>query len=73
VLAVQEWEARPVAAVQSWEARPAAAVQEGEARPAAAVQEGERDTMHPHPLTAILRVDATPIHPANGKAQARSA
>jgi hypothetical protein len=28
------------------------------------VQQGERDTMHPHPITAMLPVDAIPIHPA---------
>ena len=56
-----------MAAVQEGEARPAAAVQEGEARPAAAVQQGERDTIHPHPTSAVLRVDSIPIHPANGR------
>jgi hypothetical protein len=28
------------------------------------VEHRERDTMHPHPITALLLVDAIPIHPA---------
>ena len=32
--------------------------------PLAAVQQRERDTMHPHFMTAMLRVDAIPIHRA---------
>src|SRR5262245_28150147 len=32
--------------------------------PLAAAHQWERRTMHPHPITPILRVDAIPIHPA---------
>ena len=38
--------------------------------PLKAVRQRERDTMHPHPITAMLRVDAIRIHPANGETKA---
>jgi hypothetical protein len=31
-----------------------------------AVRQRGRDTMHPHPITAMLRADAIRIHPAKG-------
>jgi hypothetical protein len=41
------------------------AVQQRKPPPLAAVRATmQRDTMHPHPLAAILHVDATPIRPA---------
>jgi hypothetical protein len=41
-----------------------------QAAPIKAVRQRERDTMHPHPITAMLRVDAIRIHPANGETKA---
>jgi hypothetical protein len=35
-----------------------------------AVRQRGRDTMHPHPITTMLRVDAIRIHPANGETKA---
>jgi len=40
---------------------PRAAVQQ---LPLAAVEQRERNTLHPHPMTVTLHVDAIPIHPA---------